>query len=222
MTTLERRYHKIDDIEVRSEGDTLRFAGHVAKFDRWSEDLGFREKIAPGAFLKTAKEADIRFLFNHDPNFVLGRTRSGTATVREDETGLFVEGEAPNTTWARDLHESVKRGDINQGSFGFRTIKDSWNERRTERTLEEVALFDVSIVTFPAYQDTDLSARAAFHAHGLSALLSSGNQIPEKELEELRRLLEPAEPVGDHSTDEPSAEEYLTDLALRIRRLRAA
>lgn len=219
---LERRYLPIDDIEVRAEGDSLRFAGHVAKFNRWSEDLGFREQIAPGAFRKTAQEADIRFLFNHDPNFVLGRTRSGTATVREDETGLFVEGEAPNTQWARDLHESVKRGDINQGSFGFRTIRDSWNERRTERTLEEVALFDVSIVTFPAYQDTDLSARAAFHAHGLAQLLGAGNELPADALAELRRLLEPVAPVEDHPTEDRSAEGFLTDLDIRYRRLRAA
>lgn len=221
--TLERRYQAIDDIETRTEGNQFRFVGHVAKFDRWSEDLGgFRERLRAGVFAKTVKEADIRFLFNHDPNFVLGRNRSKTAHIEEDSIGLFVDGLAPDTQWARDLHETVSRGDVNQGSFGFRKIKDEWNARRTERDLVEASLFDVSLVTFPAYQDTDLSARAAFHAHGLAQLLGAGNELPADALDQLRRLLEPVAPVEDHSTEDLSAEDYFTDLDIRIRRLRAA
>lgn len=143
------------------EGKKIR--GHLAVFDSFSEDLGgFREKIAPGAFKKTLKEADVRALFNHDSNYVLGRNKSGTLKMKEDKQGLDCEIDPPDTGWARDLMVSIERGDIDQGSFAFRTIKDSWDmsdEKNPIRTLEEVALRDVSVVTYPAYPETDAGIR---------------------------------------------------------------
>lgn len=145
-----------------------RLAGYAAVFNSMSEVLGdFREQIAPGAFLKTITEADVRFLFNHDANEVLGRSRPGkpsTLTLREDGTGLWFELELPDTQRGRDLPAQVARGDVDQCSFGFKAIRDKWDvDRRTgdvTRTLLEAALFDVSLVVFPAYAATSAQVRS--------------------------------------------------------------
>jgi len=160
---LERRF--LDACELRLDGDgdaAPRINGYAARFNKWSEKIWglFREKIAPGAFAKTIGEADIRALWNHDSNFVLGRNRSETLTVAEDEKGLAVDVAPPDTQWARDLMTSMKRGDVNQMSFGFQTVRDEWNEKGDERTLIEVKLFDVSVVTFPAYPQTSAAVRS--------------------------------------------------------------
>ena len=138
--------------------------GHAAGFN-CETDLGwFRERIAPGAFTESIGKDDVRALFNHDENFILGRNTAGTLTMREDERGLYVEIDPPDTQVARDLVTSIERGDISQMSFGFQTIKDSWeteeNAAKDLRTLEKVKLWDVSPVTFPAYQETDVAVRS--------------------------------------------------------------
>ena len=150
-----------------AEGE-IRFDGYAAMFNSWSEDLGgFREQIAPGAFSRALLTDDVRALVNHDPNMVLGRNRSGTLTLTEDEKGLHFDVVAPDAQWARDLRESVKRGDINQCSFGFTCLRDEWRTvgGKDERTLLECALHDVSIVTYPAYPATQAAARDIYHAH---------------------------------------------------------
>jgi hypothetical protein len=91
---------------------------------------------------------------------VLGRNKSGTLRLAEDDKGLAIELDPPDTQWARDLMTSMKRGDINQMSFGFETVLDEWNEKLTERTLIELKLFDVSVVTFPAYRQTSAVVRS--------------------------------------------------------------
>jgi len=139
-----------------------KIVGYAAVFNQLSEDLGgFREKISPGAFRKTIQEADIRALWNHDSNYVLGRNKSGTLKLEEDSHGLRIEITPPETTWAKDLITSMKRGDVDQMSFGFRTIKDRWENDggRNIRTLLEVELFDVSPVTYPSYPQTEVQAR---------------------------------------------------------------
>lgn len=84
----------------------------------------------------------MRALYNHDPNYVLGRTSAGTLTLREDEKGLYFDVRAPDTQWGRDLYASVKRGDVNQCSFGFQVIADEWGtiDGMDTRTLKEVRL----------------------------------------------------------------------------------
>lgn len=142
-------------------------------YDKLSQDLGgFREKIAPGAFDSAVAEDDIRALFNHDPNLVLGRSAPAkgvsTAEITSDERGLLVDvPELPATSYARDLHALLERGDVDQSSFGFRVVSESWDyadpsdpNSEVIRTLNEVRLFDVSIVTFPAYLDTVAEARS--------------------------------------------------------------
>lgn len=163
-------------VEVRAaEGDEpTKIVGHAAVFNRWSEDLGgFRERILPGAFARTIGEADIRSLFNHDPNFVLGRTKSGTLSLAEDRKGLSIEAIAPETDTIRDLVLApLRRGDVDQASFSFRTVRDNWREPKKdgglwERDLLEVGLYDVGPVTFPAYPQTDMGVRSLIEVDGL-------------------------------------------------------
>lgn len=145
------------------EGGLLRFGGYAAVFNTLTDIYDFREQIAPGAFTGSLQSDDIRCLFNHDANHVLGRNRSGTLRLSEDERGLFFEVDAPGAQWARDLHISVQRGDVNQCSFAFECIRDQWRTVNgvEERTLLEVKLLDVSIVTYPAYPSTLAVARSA-------------------------------------------------------------
>lgn len=155
----ERRY--LAAAEFRVAGDeTPTIVGYAAKFNSLSEDLGgFRELIAAGAFSRTL-DADVRALWNHDPNHVLGRSAAGTLTLAEDATGLRVEITPPESAgW---MLESMRRGDVDQMSFGFRTVSDKWEMKNGEplRTLEQVDLFDVSVVTFPAYPETEAGLRS--------------------------------------------------------------
>ena len=163
MKQERRTLHSEFRVEQREDGKKL-IRGHAAVFNS-ETDLGwFRERIAPGAFTESIGKDDVRALFNHDENFILGRNTAGTLTMREDEQGLYVEIDPPDTQVARDLVTSIERGDISQMSFGFQTIKDSWeteeNAAKDLRTLEKVKLWDVSPVTFPAYQETDVAVRS--------------------------------------------------------------
>jgi HK97 family phage prohead protease len=151
---------------MRDEGEPTKIVGHAAVFDKLSDSImGFREKIAPGAFARSIKKkADVRALWNHDPNYVLGRTKSKTLKLKEDDVGLAIEIMPPDTQWANDLVTTIERGDVDQMSFGFVVVKESWEENvkkgESTRTLEEVDLYDVSPVTFPAYPQTDVAVRA--------------------------------------------------------------
>lgn len=159
----ERRIYLGELRAIASADAPTKIAGHAAKFDSLSEDLGgFRERIAPGAFAKTITSGDIRALWNHDANIVLGRNKSGTLRLSEDSAGLYYECDVPDTQLVRDMVVSpISRGDVNQCSFGFSTNADKWAKVDGEwiRTLLECDLFDVSPVTYPAYQSTDVAVR---------------------------------------------------------------
>ena len=163
MNTIEKRRFA-DPIEYRRSGRTTTLTGYGAVFNRLSEDLGgFREVISEEAF-NDLDQSDVRALFNHDPNHILGRTTAGTLRLFIDDHGLRYELDLPDTTLGRDLSESVKRGDISESSFAFRVLEDSWETRdgMQIRTIKKVAeLIDVSPVTYPAYKDASVSARAA-------------------------------------------------------------
>jgi HK97 family phage prohead protease len=155
-------------IEKRSNGKS-KISGYSAVFNRWSEDLGgFRERIKPGAFKNALARSDVRALFNHDSNFILGRESAGTLKLHEDSNGLYMDLEPPDTQFAHDLLVSIERGDIKDQSFGFIVAKDGdkWENlhdesKTTIRTIEKIdELFDVSIVTFPAYPDTSVALRS--------------------------------------------------------------
>jgi uncharacterized protein len=167
--TMERRAFDVRGLEVDSEGARPRITGYAAVFDQLSDDLGgFRERIRPGAFAKTIGEADVRALWQHNPEMVLGRSKNGTLALREDDIGLHIDITAPETNWAHDALVSIERGDVDQMSFGFETVRDEWlssSDHGVVRTLVEVKLFDVSPVTFPAYPQTSAQVRA--HARAM-------------------------------------------------------
>ena len=220
---LERRCFDLD--EFRFDADKNEITGYAARFGVWSEDLGgFKERIKQGAFAKTIKDGDVRLLFNHDPNFILARTANGTMTLQEDRKGLEFTASLPNTTYANDLKESIKRGDISQNSFGFRTINDKWKisddkNELDERTLTEVKLFDVSPVTFPAYPQTSVKVRSILKGIGydpdivaeMYRKLEKGIITKEEReliIETIKKLLErfiepkPKEPIADNHSEE--------------------
>jgi HK97 family phage prohead protease len=180
--TIERRF-VTTELRVDGEGKSKKLVGHAAVFNTFSQDLGgFREIIRPGAFTRTiAENADVRALFNHDPNYVLGRSKSGTLRMREDTRGLFYEVDLPDTQAGRDVAESVRRGDVSGSSFAFRAITDEW---RTEngsdiRELRDVDLFDVSPVTYPAYPAADVAARSydAWKQKGDAAIVAAAARM---------------------------------------------
>ena len=161
--TIERRVFATElRIERRATGENM-LVGHAAVFNSASEDLGgFREVVAPGAFAQSIQQDDVRALFNHDPNHVIGRNRAGTLRLTEDSRGLAFEIDLPDTQTARDLATSIERGDISGNSFGFQTLEDRWERMDAGelRTLIKVRLFDVSPVTYPAYPQTDVALRS--------------------------------------------------------------
>jgi len=125
----------------------------------------FREVIEPG-FFDPVMNNDVRALWNHDNNYVLGRTKSGTLKLSVDNTGLRYEITPPDTQYARDLMQSIQRGDVDSSSFQFMVNEDSWEDKPQDgglpiRHLRQCAeLIDVSPVTFPAYPQTSASVRS--------------------------------------------------------------
>ena len=150
--------------EIRADGGTGRISGYAAVFDSPTNIGGmFDERIARGAFSRSIADGDdVRALIDHNPTMVLGRSKAGTLFMSEDERGLLVDIELPDTQLARDLRVSMERGDISQMSFGFYTRKDEWDNTGSTpmRTLRDVELFDVSVVTYPAYDDTSAAIRS--------------------------------------------------------------
>lgn len=163
--SVERRY-----AELRAaDNDEMTLVGYAAKFNHPTLIANkFRETIAPGAFARAlATKQDVRFLFNHDPNTVLGRTASGTLTLAEDSTGLLFRCllDSANTEH-KNIYASVKRQDVNECSFAFLPNGETGDEWRNDgtgpiRILKDLNLFDCSIVTHAAYGGTSVQARSA-------------------------------------------------------------
>lgn len=157
----ETRRVAFSNMEVRASEDGTKLIGYAAVFDSPSEPLPFTEFVRRGAFTKTLNDgADVRLLIDHE-GVPLARTKSGTLVLTEDDRGLLVESDLdPMNPDAARLISALRRGDISQMSFAFRTVKDNWSDDRRTRELREVQLFDVSVVTFPAYESTVAELRA--------------------------------------------------------------
>lgn len=199
------------EVEWRDSGDAAKktettLRGHAAIFNSLSEDLGgFRELIEPGFFRAALrKKPDVRLLFNHDPNFVLARTASGSLELREDTRGLHVFATVDKTIgWVKDLRTSMQRGDIDQMSFAFTLTEagDDWAVAdngavvRTLRADGADELFDTSVVTYPAYRATHVDMRSQ-----LEDAINLG-RLPAPEVE-ADPAIEPEEesPAGDAET----------------------
>lgn len=160
--TMERRA-LTTPLEVRAAEGVRTITGYAAVFNS-AADIGgyFREQIAPGAFSETLKSADVRALIDHDTGRVIGRSAAGTLRLKEDDKGLAVEIDLPDTTDGRDLAVQLERGDISGMSFGFIVRHDEWDETSDPptRTIHAVDLREVSAVAFPAYDDTALALRS--------------------------------------------------------------
>lgn len=189
----------LKEIRVSESENGAVIEGHAAVFNSWSETLGgifpFKEKVRKGAFNESIGRDDIRALFNHDPNYVLGRNRAGTLELVEDDVGLRVRINPPDTSWARDIVTSIRRGDISQMSIGFVVEEDKWSTEDgiDTRELRKVQLFDVSPVTFPAYTATDVGVRAMQEYDGYKAEQRSREQA---EQESAKRAKEKAKLNG--------------------------
>ena len=189
----------LKEIRVSESENGAVIEGHAAVFNSWSETLGgifpFKEKVRKGAFNESIGRDDIRALFNHDPNYVLGRNRAGTLELVEDDVGLRVRITPPDTSWAKDIVTSIRRGDISQMSIGFVVEEDKWSTEDgiDTRELRKVQLFDVSPVTFPAYTATDVGVRAMQEYDGYKAEQRSREQA---EQESAKRAKEKAKLNG--------------------------
>lgn len=166
MERAERQFRAVaTNLKTRAEPEGKKVIyGYFAVFNKQTELFpGAFEEIAPEAFDETI-DGDIRALINHDTTLVLGRTKSGTLTLKTDEQGLYGEIEInENDTDAMNLYERVQRKDVDQCSFGFDIVKEDvdWREDGTVKwTIRKVILYEVSICTFPAYEDTSVQARS--------------------------------------------------------------
>ena len=154
-----------EKIELRSHDDEENYIeGYALKFGTESEDLGgFIETIERDA-LKDTDFSDVRALFNHNADHIIARSSADTLKLEVDDIGLKFKARIPNTTYGRDLLENLRNGNVNQCSFGFRLAEKGdvlkFDEARKiyKRTLKNIKeILDVSVVTYPAYRDTDVA-----------------------------------------------------------------
>lgn len=163
MRDVETRYI-VGAVELRSSEGGTKLGGYALKFNTVSQNLGgFVETIAPGALSKTVADGgEVLCRYQHEDNFLLGRTSSGTLRLTLDDVGLLYEVDLPDTDYARNLAALAGRDDVRYSSFAFRTIADEWSQTPqgyTLRTLKEIQLIDVAPVVQPAYLDTSTGLR---------------------------------------------------------------
>lgn len=160
-------------LETR-EGQSSRITGYAAVYYNGTADTEYQlfdnyyERIMPGAFDRAIREKDdVRALFNHDPNQILGRSSAGTVRLIADGKGLSYEIEPGDTTVARDVQQHLKRKDVTGSSFAFTVTEERWvkvgegKDKRTIREVVNVRLYDVGPVTYPAYTGTSAATRAS-------------------------------------------------------------
>ncbi|ARK32137.1 Caudovirus prohead protease [Halalkalibacter krulwichiae] len=167
MNKMEQRELTTNEIELREDEEGNRtLTGYAVKWEKKSHVLGFfrkfREQFKKGAFADSLSKDDQRFLWSHDTSKVLGRTKNNTLRLSEDEIGLRFELDLPDTTLGDDTYKSIKRGDVDGVSFGFKMENQDIQEPDDDlmlRTVTKARLFEVSAVAFPAYPDSEVSAR---------------------------------------------------------------
>lgn len=220
----EKRY-TAGVIEARAGDAGMTIAGHAAMFDAPYTLWGFSEQVSRGAFKKSLKEADVAALWNHDPNVVLGRNKSGTLRMKEDDLGLHYEVDLPDTQAARDLYTLIQRGDVYQSSFAFEIVKEEWAYPKGDskelplRTIREVKLYDVSPVTYPASPSTDVDVARAVRclAEAMEVDPENALTVPDVLALATRTTPEPEpEPEVLHSESTPEPEQHDTLSALGL------
>jgi len=156
-------YRAGQPVDIKDDSGTIRVSGYAAIFDS-ETDIGgyYREKIARGAFTDAITRDDVVFVINHE-GLPMARTRSGTLKLSEDSRGLFMETELdPSDPEVQRIIPKMKRGDLDKMSFAFRIEAEEWDDSGDTplRTIKKAELRDVSIVTFPAYSDTNIGLRS--------------------------------------------------------------
>lgn len=219
----EQRRVVLDNVEVRTDatGDTIDVRGHAAVWDKpaWigPPKYGFSERFQAGTFKESINGgADVRYLFNHNPDAVLARTKSGTLRLGEDKSGLVVDANLAPTSVGRDLAVLMERGDVNQMSVGMQVLDDEWAEVAgadgnlyEQRTIIRAKLFDVSAVTYPAYEETDAGLRQADlarelrDARGVHVARRSGDPSTERDPSDAAPPA-PTPPGGGETPENPA------------------
>ena len=191
----QKEIRSLEEVRTSEETDMV-VSGYALKWDTWSEDLGgFTETIDKEA-LKDTDLSDVRCYFNHDSSMVLGRTSSGTLELELDDTGLYFRCQLPDTSYGRDLFQSIKRSDINQCSFGFIIDEDGddFNKRDDgmyERIIRKIkSLWEISIVSMPAYSDTSVAVAQRSIEKLEQEELDKVKEAEQREIELLKLKLE--------------------------------
>lgn len=157
----ELRYGKLDNVEFRNED--MKISGYAITFNSKSGNLGGFEEIISERALENVDLSNVYFLRNHNEDFVLGSTKNGTLNLEVTKRGLYFELELPKTVRGEEIYTLVKRGDLDSLSFGFTVAKDVWNMEVSPeiRKIEKIGrLFEISLVNFPAYEDSKVSERS--------------------------------------------------------------
>lgn len=213
--------------QLRAQGDDeyIRISGYGAVFNKKYRVMGFNEVIAPGAFTKTLKDnPDIRGMFNHSPDYLLGRTKSGTMTVEEDNRGLRYEILADKMDpQAQSVARKIERGDVDGSSMAFFVIKQDWEEKNgkpTQRTITEVELIETGPVTMPASPATSSKVRRSVELDyeaitELAIMKDAGFELTDEQLDfidktisRLERLKSDPESDIEHSLSPEEALKY--------------
>lgn len=229
MQDIEIRSLDTEPLELRASGDDdtgMSFSGWAARYNEPSLPLPFTERIAPGAFTRTLKARnDVKMFVNHSDLHVLASTRSKTLKIEDRSEGLWVEAELPDVTYARDLSELMRSGIVRTMSFGFTTVQDDWSADGSERTLQEVRLHEVSVVTSQAAYPTTSAAvrnltliakRTDTDVDDLAdaiAALESGTDLTDDQADLLRSVVDRSRP------DAPEPEPTGTPLALMMKQM---
>ena len=166
MKNIELRMNSFNVIENDEDGKLI-VSGYVNETGKQSHLLGskkkFKETIQKGAFTRALKKGNnIHFLAEHDENKILASTRNNSLKLVEDEKGLLMTAEISDTSYGRDYHTLIKDGILRNMSFGFTVDKDKWNKAKDgtyTREVSELTLYEVSVVTNPAYPQSTISAR---------------------------------------------------------------
>jgi uncharacterized protein len=218
IATTERRHMPLADSgwqlrAAATDDGTPVFEGYAAKFDQRTAignplTWGFYEEIAPGAFTKTLKEGDPRFLVDHDTRMIVARSSAGDLRLTQDKVGLATEADLDTeVSYVRDLVRNVEKRRITGMSFMFSVVRDDWSTEQVTAKgadgkdittmvevcrLLEVRLFEVSAVTFPAYESTEASLRSV-----ASALVRRGDEDAIARHIELKPELSRYTEIGD-------------------------
>jgi HK97 family phage prohead protease len=184
-----RCFSKEMQVETREDG-TASLVGYAAVFNSNSVEMGFidtfTESLVPGAFTRTLKEnQDVRALLDHQTGMIIARTKNGTLSLEEDDTGLKVRITPVPTEDGRKAVEWVRTGLVDAMSFGFETVSDKWSIRagKQHRELLDVNLYEVSLVAFPAYPATSIGVRSA------ESVWQSYNERSQGNLDKYKRRL---------------------------------